>query len=199
MSLVKSDVQKFIKRLRKAHGQFHTPIKYYAVGEYGGKTLRPHYHIILYNARVELVQGAWSLGQIHYGTVEGASIGYCLKYISKPRRIPIHANDDRVPEFALISQGLGSNYLTDAMINFHGDDLLNRMYCTIEDGKKISMPRYYKDKLYSDEERRLIGEAYQVKFEADPNNVIEDPMIYEQQVKAAFEKMHRNSIKNNKI
>lgn len=30
------------------------------------------------------------------------------------------------------------------------------MYCTIEGGKKISMPRYYKDKIYDAEERGYI-------------------------------------------
>ena len=27
-----------------------TPLKYYAVGEYGGQTKRPHYHIVIFNA-----------------------------------------------------------------------------------------------------------------------------------------------------
>lgn len=36
-------------------------------------------------------------------------------------------------------------------------DLVNRMYITIEDGKKISMPRYFKDKIYTDRERKIIG------------------------------------------
>lgn len=33
------------------------------------------------------------------------------------------------------------------------------MYCNLTDGKKIGMPRYYKLKIYKDEEqRKLIGE-----------------------------------------
>lgn len=99
-----SHLQLFFKRLRKAHGSTARSIKYYAVGEYGGRTYRPHYHIILFNARVELIQKAWQLGQVHYGKVTGASIGYCLKYMCKPNRIPMHANDDRPPEFALMSK-----------------------------------------------------------------------------------------------
>ncbi|AXH71921.1 MAG: replication initiator protein [Microviridae sp.] len=196
LTLVKSDVQKFVKRLRKAHGLVHRTIKYYAVGEYGSRTYRPHYHIILFNARVELVQTAWDLGQVHYGTVEGASIGYCLKYITKPKRVPQYKGDTRIPEFALMSKGLGLNYLTDQMVQYHGEDLLNRMYCTIEDGKKISMPRYYKDKLYFPEERKAIAQAYQDKYR---DLYVEDPLKRDQQIKAAFQKMERDSIKNNKI
>lgn len=41
-----SDVQKFIKRLRK---DYPYPIKYMCSGEYGGAKTRPHYHIILFN------------------------------------------------------------------------------------------------------------------------------------------------------
>lgn len=119
MEIRKRDLQLFFKRLRKAHPPTDTPIKYYAVGEYGGKSFRPHYHIILFNADIKLIQDAWKnpetgryIGQIHYGTVSGASIGYSLKYLSKKSRIPLHKNDDRTPEFALFSKGLGDNYLT---------------------------------------------------------------------------------------
>lgn len=105
LSLRKKDVQLFIKRLRKLHPKSHDTIKYYAAGEYGGKTKRPHYHIILFNSKLELIGKAWKMGDIHYGMdVNEASVGYTLKYISKPSRIPEHKNDDRLPEFALMSK-----------------------------------------------------------------------------------------------
>lgn len=107
MSLNKRDCQLFFKSLRKATGGAGLPIKYYIVGEYGGTTFRPHYHAIVFNAKLELIQNAWKRGEIHFGKVEGASIGYCLKYMTKPGKIPLHHNDDRVPEFALMSKGLG--------------------------------------------------------------------------------------------
>lgn len=104
MSIVKRDVQLFFKRLRKLNP---LKIKYYAVGEYGGKTFRPHYHAILFNCEISTIQKAWNQGQVHYGTVTGASVGYCLKYMSKKGRIPMHKNDDRNPEFGLMSKGWG--------------------------------------------------------------------------------------------
>lgn len=159
MSLRKSDVQLFIKRLRKAHptGNGHSFIKYYLVGEYGGKTLRPHYHLLLFNADITLISPAWNLGAVHYGTVSGASVGYTLKYMCKPRIIPIHRNDDRLREFSLMSKGLGTSYMTPAMIAWHKASLLDRMYCTTEDQKKITMPRYYKNKIYHEHERDRIA------------------------------------------
>lgn len=153
MTLNKRDLQLFMKRLRKVSVN---KLKYYAVGEYGGKTMRPHYHLILFNADVTQIQPAWQLGQIHYGSVTGASIGYTLKYMSKPGKVPLHRNDDRAREFSLMSKGIGSNYLTDNMCAWHKADLDNRMYCNIE-GKKIAMPRYFKDKIYEEHERKRIA------------------------------------------
>lgn len=158
-TLDKQVLQKFFKRLRKNHEAegLNNSIKYYAVGEYGGKTKRPHYHIILFNAKLELIDKSWNLGYIHYGTVGGASIGYTLKYISKKTTTFYHKNDDREREFSLMSKGLGMSYLSPAMVNWHKADLDNRMYCNIEDGKKISMPRYYKDKIYNEQERKRVA------------------------------------------
>lgn len=44
-TLRKRDLQLFIKRLRKAYDQ---PLRYFACGEYGSESLRPHYHLIVY-------------------------------------------------------------------------------------------------------------------------------------------------------
>ena len=180
-NLDKKDLQKFFKRLRKLTDE---KIKYYAVGEYGFERMRPHYHIILFNASPEIIQRAWNLdnkviGNIFLGSVNEASIGYTLKYMCKGGKIPQHKNDDRQKEFSLMSKGLGSNYLTKQMIEWHKNDLTKRMYVPMLDNKKIAMPRYYKDKIYSeiekqkvanaikqmlenqtDEEKELLGEAY---------------------------------------
>lgn len=113
MNLSKRDVQLFLKRLRKCSSAAYPQaksLKYYAVGEYGGKSMRPHYHIILFNLEnILLLNMAWSLGQYHTGGVSGASVGYTLKYLAKKGKIPIHRNDDRQKEFQLMSKGLGKD------------------------------------------------------------------------------------------
>lgn len=102
-TLCRKDVQDFMKRLR-----YYSPkspkIKYYAAGEYGSDTERPHYHLILFNADPANVELAWQLGSVFFGSVSAASVGYSLKYISKKGKIPMHSRDDRVPEFALMSK-----------------------------------------------------------------------------------------------
>lgn len=189
MDLRKKDLQLFFKRLRKSHeGTGLESIKYYACGEYGGKSWRPHYHIIIFNVELELMIGKrhadmvksgaipldgkwpfvikqWPNGHATIGEVTGASVGYTMKYISKPKRIPLHRNDDREREFALMSKGIGKSYLTPAIEAYHKADLLNRMYLTTEQGKKLAMPRYYKDKLYTHEERSEIAGYHKGEIE----------------------------------
>jgi hypothetical protein len=159
-TLVKKDVQDFFKRLRKLTKQ---KISYYAVGEYGDLGERPHYHIILFNANPKIVENAWklndiTLGNVHFGDVGDASVGYTLKYISKDKKIPQFNGDDRQKEFALMSKGLGAGYLTDNMVKWHTKgNIENKVYLPLKDGKKAAMPRYYKDKLYDKGQKFRIG------------------------------------------
>lgn len=164
LTLDKSHVQCFIKKLRR-RSNWGNSVKYFAVGEYGTAFSRPHYHLLLFNAHIEDVQPCWQFGQIYYGTVSGASVGYCLKYMCKERKIPQYKGDDRLPEFGLFSKGLGISYITPETIQWHKDDLLSRMYVPLEGGQKVAMPRYFKEKIYTKAERMRIQLAMVVRQE----------------------------------
>lgn len=207
-TLNKKHVQDFMKRLR-----YYSPkvpkIKYYAAGEYGTNTKRPHYHIILFNATPDNVELAWRdkngspLGTCYFGTVASASVGYTLKYISKKAFKKVHSRDDRIPEFALMSQGLGKSYLTDAMRQWHEEDMYNRMYLHFE-GKKLSMPRYYKDKLYTKEQRQHIGSYLAGKMQDELSKKMDQygPNYYRDKAqadKAANDRMLYRTNKTDKL
>lgn len=157
----------FFKKLRQAHVRLYkklrVPIqsqrqlKYYACGEYGSQRSRPHYHVLIFDCFIELIQPAWEKGQVHYGTVTEASVGYTLKYMCKPGRIPLHNRDDRQKEFSVMSKGLGASYLSQRMQAWHRNSLEDRQYCPLPDGKKIAMPRYYRDKLYTEQEKKRLA------------------------------------------
>lgn len=49
-SLFKRDVQLFLKRFRE---MVDYPIRFYCAGEYGSKTFRPHYHLIIFGLKLE--------------------------------------------------------------------------------------------------------------------------------------------------
>lgn len=161
MTLDKKDFQDFMKRLRR-YDNDNKNIKYFAVGEYGSKNERPHYHLILFNASKDAIFKAWKLdgkfiGQIHVGAVSGASVTYTLKYMMKEGKIPKHQNDDRIPEFRLMSKKLGVKYLSNEVKDFHRRRP-DKKFITIEDGIKVPMPRYYAEKIWTEQELKEIGE-----------------------------------------
>lgn len=189
MTLSKKDVQLFFKRLRKL-AWLQNPkapkIKYYAAGEYGPKTFRPHYHLIIFNADYELIEQAWTLGDIHYGHLSAASAAYTLKYISKDSTLKYFPGDDRQKEFSLMSKRLGDNYLTPEVIAWHRklvtQEVLNpltgelvqhqtpnleRYNLTVPGGYKIAIPRYYKNKIWTPLESQYIGSQFQTLQEQD--------------------------------
>jgi len=156
MTLDKSHVQDFMKRLR--HYSPPLPaIKYYAAGEYGSQGMRPHYHLIMFNIDEEAVRKAWTFGQIDFGTVTGASVAYTAKYINKGKMIPVHSNDDRIPEFSLMSKGIGKSYMTPAVVAYHKADV-SRNYVILDGGVKVSLPRYFREKIYDEDSRRMQSE-----------------------------------------
>jgi hypothetical protein len=164
-SLLRSDFQKFMKRLRK-HANQKQKIKYYACGEYGDKTERPHYHAIVFNLPRpfdKYIKKAWKLGHIHIGTVTEKSIMYTTKYALKglKRKKPFEYDEDgREPQFQLMSNGLGEVYAKEIIRDYlitNGTKLL-----TVEGGHKKKLPRYYIDKMFTDpiEKATWAGEAY---------------------------------------
>lgn len=169
-TLRKSDLQKYFKRLRYYSGD--KPIKYYAVGEYGTRTKRPHYHAIIFNATESNIELAWTksgnpIGNIYYGSVTPYSVGYTLKYLCKDKTVTKWDKDGRQPEFSLMSQGLGKSYLTPQMVSWHKADLLNRRYCVLDGGVKISMPRYYYTKIYTEKENALFQVTSELISQSD--------------------------------
>lgn len=182
----KRDVQLFVKKLRKKHGSNHRPLKYFCVGEYGGTRGRPHYHLLLFNADIKLMCNTLELKQLKYsnydgkthvrlqqwqhgtatfGTFEDASIAYCFKYLQKGFT-QLHQTDDRQPNFSLMSKGLGACYISNSIKSYH-KAAPDRMYLNIENGKKIAMPRYYKDRIYTDYERGQSANLYKTRAEAE--------------------------------
>ncbi|AVA31643.1 VP4 [Gokushovirus MK-2017] len=108
LTLRKRDFQLFMKRLRKHTGQ---EIRYFAAGEYGTKTFRPHYHAIIFGLKLDdltivkksplgypyytsqTILRAWSvqqqggsyapLGQIIVAPVTWETCAYTARYTAK--------------------------------------------------------------------------------------------------------------------
>lgn len=147
-SLNKRDLQLYLKRLRKKDEQ--SRIRYYAVGEYGSKFGRPHYHLLLFNSTEENIRGAWTdsnfkpIGLVHTGKVTEASIAYVTKYCIQKGEYP----DGVEKPFATMSRryGIGGHYLSDEQVQWHRDDDKNYTLCP--GMVKGRLPRFYRDKIW---------------------------------------------------
>lgn len=163
---VSDDLTDYFKRLRKAN-KHDMKIKYYACGEYGSKTMRPHYHIILFNSTIEAIVDSWRrngkyIGDVHIGEVTEASVCYTLKYINKPKKIPLHKNDDRRREYAVMSKGIGSNYWDENRM-FHMEHPESRCYVSLKGGYKIALPKYYRN-MMDDRNKQLVADGLKNVF-----------------------------------
>lgn len=144
-TLCKSDVQLFLKRLRKSLKS--RKIKYFAVGEYGDLTHRKHYHLILFNVYffdIDVIKKCWYYGNVDIGAVQFKSISYVTGYVNK--KISDSESDDFeeagfVPAFRLMSKNLGTSFIYK---NF--DEYIREMSFTFS-GKKFPIPRYFRQKL----------------------------------------------------
>lgn len=121
--VMKSHLQNFLKRFRYYFGD--REMKYFAVGEYGEKSKRAHYHAILFNVSEsearEIAPKAWKLGFIMYGSLQGELLPafnrmkYTAKYTVKKLfnfKDDLYS-DGRLEEFTLMSRkpALGSRSL----------------------------------------------------------------------------------------
>ena len=179
MSLNKGDLQKFFKRLRYYHEKNNWSgdlrgekkgIKYLACGEYGDSRKRPHYHAVIFNSHPRDIELAWDMGAIHIGNVTNKSIAYVVKYMNKEysdrRTGPYPEYYWKNRPFRVSSKNLGISYLTDEIIKYHKADP-DRNYVTI-DGYKKALPRYYRNKIYTDDEKiQLLSHVNEKILEKD--------------------------------
>lgn len=127
-SLIPRDLQLFLKRYREVSPQ---RLRFFAVGEYGNETFRPHYHAGLFNVPVcargetkksprgrclwaeccetcKLVGDKWGLGDIEVRALDASKCEYLARYVTKKMT---KGGDDRLkgrhPEFSRQSRKPG--------------------------------------------------------------------------------------------
>jgi hypothetical protein len=166
-TLNKRHLQLYWKRLRKNTGY---DISYYAVGEYGSLYRRPHYHAIVFGCPTPVSYSlCWTvdynpIGSVDCGPVNANTIAYCAGYLNKGKTVPRHARDDREREFSVMSNGLGAAYLSDNIVRYHKSHL-DQLYVTHPGGRRVAMPKYYRDQIFTEEEkakqREFVLHAYE--------------------------------------
>lgn len=160
-TLRKRDLQLFMKRLRWSFSDKR--IRFFACGEYGSHTQRPHYHVILFGLGLsdfgdcivkkhnklghplwisDRLSTIWPYGYHLIGSVTKESCDYVARYTIKKQfdldskgKYPAHV----LPPFTLCSRRPGIGMLRrDAIIL--GSDLSERIVCDGHNGSVYTFP-----------------------------------------------------------
>jgi hypothetical protein len=170
------ELQLYLKRLRK---RFPRPLRYFAVGEYGDHTMRPHYHLALFGyptciygqttisksgnptccSNCGQLYDAWGKGSIQNARLEPESCQYICGYVVKKmtRDTDIRL-EGRLPEFARMSlkPGIGHDMMHDLahkLMDLNLDEKLLDVPTTLAHGtSEYPLGRYLRKKL-----RKMIG------------------------------------------
>lgn len=171
LTLCKRDFQLFMKSLRKKSGQ---KLRYFCAGEYGEKTLRPHFHMILYGLHLDddqlefykrdpsgkfnyfkcqYLADIWDRGHVVVSKVTWETCAYTARYVTKKLQGPeadFYRFYDMEPPCSLMSRkpGIARQYYEDHPDLFR----YNRIdISTDTGGRSISIPRYYDSLLEVDD------------------------------------------------
>lgn len=111
-SLRPRDLTLWLKRLRKLIAPL--PLRYYACGEYGGDTWRPHYHAALFGlpSNNPVISLTWLKGFTMAAPLSPQSMAYIAGYVTKKMTQPDDSRlSGRAPEFARMSlrPGIGAH------------------------------------------------------------------------------------------
>lgn len=165
--LVKRDLQLFMKRLRKKLPD--QKIRFFACGEYGSpeKSFRPHYHLILFNCRLDdvnllvknerefryytskTISDCWKYGFHIITNVNWNTCAYVARYVVKKQtgvNSKIYEELNYTPEFTLMSRkpGIGKQYFEDHAIDIYYDG----SFLSTEEGAHRIYPNKYYDNLF---------------------------------------------------
>lgn len=163
-------LQDWLKRFRKEI--WPSKIRFFAVGEYGDASDRPHYHAILFGYhscryvqsryskfrtnccdQCDRVRDTWGFGNVFLGTVDSESIQYTAGYtVKKMTKEDDPRLNGRTPEFARMSTrpGLGYDALHEVahtLMKFNLDER-DDVPSSLQHGKKIlPLGRYLRQNL----------------------------------------------------
>lgn len=115
-----SDCQKFLKRLRfHSKNKYNEEIRFYGVSEYGPRTYRPHWHLLLFfnsdeftSVVQQLVSESWSYGRSTCELSRGGSASYVASYVNSNVCLPsLYLQHKEIRARSLHSKGYGNNYV----------------------------------------------------------------------------------------
>lgn len=140
-----SDCQKFLKRLRfHSKDKYNEEIRFYGVSEYGPRTYRPHWHLLLFfnsdelaSVIQQLVSESWSYGRTTCELSRGGSASYVASYVNSNVCLPsLYLQHKEIRARSFHSKGYGNNYVFPTQASIHEFD---KMSSILLNGESISV------------------------------------------------------------
>ena len=140
-----SDCQKFLKRLRfHSKDKYNEEIRFYGVSEYGPRTYRPHWHLLLFfnsdqlaSSIRQLVSESWSYGLSTCELSRGGSASYVASYVNSNVCLPsLYLQHKEIKARSLHSKGYGNNHVFPTQASIHE---LDKMSSILLNGESISV------------------------------------------------------------
>lgn len=157
-AIAKKATRLFLERWRK---KYKKSLRHWLVTELGHEgTENIHMHGIVWTNEIEDVEKIWNYGFVWIGKTEKGIVNYVsartVNYITKY----IHKRDDDHKYYktkVLTSAGIGGGYINkwDSKNNKYQKGKTKEVYTT-ETGHKISLPIYWRNKIYNDEEKEKL-------------------------------------------
>lgn len=138
-----SDCQKFLKRLRfHSKDKYNEEIRFYGVSEYGPRTYRPHWHLLLFfnsdelaSVIQQLVSESWSYGRTTCELSRGGSSSYVASYVNSNVCLPsLYLQHKEIRARSLHSKGYGNNHVFSTQASIHE---LDKMSSILLNGESI--------------------------------------------------------------
>lgn len=144
-------IRRYLERWRK---KYKKSLRHWLVTELGHtNTERVHIHGIVWTDKKKDVEKIWKYGRVWIGDyVNGKTINYIVKYVNKVD--PVHKEYNSK---IFTSSGIGSNYRKRSDIDrnkFNGEKTIET-YKTRE-GMELALPIYYRNYIYSDDEKEKL-------------------------------------------
>lgn len=139
----------FLERVRKETGK---SIKHWCVTELGEKKDRIHLHGIFFGQKsAELIRKHWKYGFVFIGDYcNSRSVNYMTKYMLK-----VDIKHPSFKQIVLASARIGAGYMDrlDYLWQKQNYKNINVATYTFRNGTKMAMPKYYKNKIFTEKER----------------------------------------------
>ena len=149
LKTIRNNIHAFVKKYKQIYNigeEINERIRYYAVGEYGPETLRPHYHVLFFtnsdfvaSILERILRKSWSYGRIDFQLSKGQASDYVASYVNSTVLIPDFLRISQFRPFTVHSRYFGEKTIRPTFKKAYEEtpELFVKK-CRVLDGKAVN-------------------------------------------------------------